>query len=336
MGSSISIFRDHQYNLNWTIGCSSRKLLVDLFLGLRFWPYDFDRSPVPAFYGPRLGSLAFSFGPPFPLTAASRADRRRRESSAGDLRSRHGDAGQRHAAREPPVQGPILLLCRLRPRLGQGPSRHGLPLLPRLALRRRPVRPFIPAQIPDAPIQHPIGSRDLIPGCVSGYGRTRRPGRSCPASSRRALAACESLLPSSLRLVAFWIPLLIWPDGVPDCRSRRCSRWRTSLGTSDASEFSVLCKWIWGFVLLFCFVGSKCRGGRAIGSKIVEAEMDLTKAKSEGYLWGNRTAAVDSDNKQKLLAVIGVYTGFGSRLKRNIFRGSWMPRGLLMLFFKFP
>ncbi|AQL01650.1 Hydroxyproline O-galactosyltransferase HPGT3 [Zea mays] len=68
-------------------------------------------------------------------------------------------------------------------------------------------------------------------------------------------------------------------------------------------------------------------GCKAIGRKIVEAEMDLTKAKSEGYLWGNRTAAVDSDKKQQLLAVIGVYTGFGSRLKRNVFRGSWMPRG---------
>ena len=88
-------------------------------------------------------------------------------------------------------------------------------------------------------------------------------------------------------------------------------------------------------MLLFCFADSKCRGDRAIGRKIVEAEMDLTKAKSEGYLWGNRTAAVDSDKKQKLLAVIGVYTGFGSRRKRNVFRGSWMPGGLLLLFFKF-
>uniref|UniRef100_A0A0E0DXV2 Hexosyltransferase n=1 Tax=Oryza meridionalis TaxID=40149 RepID=A0A0E0DXV2_9ORYZ len=63
-----------------------------------------------------------------------------------------------------------------------------------------------------------------------------------------------------------------------------------------------------------------------IGRKIAEAEMDLTKAKSEGYLWGNGTATGSSD-KKKLLAVIGVYTGFGSRLKRNTFRGSWMPRG---------
>ncbi|WVZ82289.1 hypothetical protein U9M48_029570 [Paspalum notatum var. saurae] len=68
-------------------------------------------------------------------------------------------------------------------------------------------------------------------------------------------------------------------------------------------------------------------GCKEIGRKIVEAEMDLTRARSQGYLWGNRTAAVDSEKKQQLLAVIGVYTGFGSRLRRNVFRGSWMPRG---------
>jgi hydroxyproline O-galactosyltransferase HPGT len=63
--------------------------------------------------------------------------------------------------------------------------------------------------------------------------------------------------------------------------------------------------------------------------------MDLTKAKSEGYLWWNGSAALNTDSK-KFLAAIGVYTGFGSRLKRNIFRGSWMPRGLPLLLFLFP
>lgn len=74
-------------------------------------------------------------------------------------------------------------------------------------------------------------------------------------------------------------------------------------------------------------------GGSGIGRKIAEAEMDIAKAKSEGYLWGNGTGAgTGGSDRKKFLAVIGVYTGFGSRLKRNIFRGSWMPRGLLFLF----
>ncbi|KAM7259057.1 hypothetical protein ACFE04_014798 [Oxalis oulophora] len=64
-------------------------------------------------------------------------------------------------------------------------------------------------------------------------------------------------------------------------------------------------------------------GCQDLERRIVEAEMDLTLAKSQGFL-NNRLK--DSDNK-KLLAVIGVFTGFGGRLKRNVFRGSWFPKG---------
>lgn len=64
-------------------------------------------------------------------------------------------------------------------------------------------------------------------------------------------------------------------------------------------------------------------GCKEIARKIVEAEMDLTLAKSQGYL--RRENA--SSSEKKLLAVIGAYTGFGSRLRRSEFRGSWMPRG---------
>jgi hydroxyproline O-galactosyltransferase HPGT len=39
--------------------------------------------------------------------------------------------------------------------------------------------------------------------------------------------------------------------------------------------------------------------------------MDLTKAKSEGWLWGNGSAAMNTDSKKKFLVVIGVYTCFG-------------------------
>jgi hypothetical protein len=51
--------------------------------------------------------------------------------------------------------------------------------------------------------------------------------------------------------------------------------------------------------------------------------MELAQAKSQGYL--KKQKSVSSSGK-KMLAVIGVYTGFGSHLKRNKFRGSWMPR----------
>lgn len=60
--------------------------------------------------------------------------------------------------------------------------------------------------------------------------------------------------------------------------------------------------------------------------RIVEAEMDLTLAKSQGYL-KNQLLQSGSSSGKKLLAVIGVYTGFGSHLNRNVYRGSWMPKG---------
>ncbi|KAK7849860.1 hydroxyproline o-galactosyltransferase hpgt2 [Quercus suber] len=67
-------------------------------------------------------------------------------------------------------------------------------------------------------------------------------------------------------------------------------------------------------------------GCRDLERRIVEAEMELTLAKSQGYL-NKQLQQSGSSSGKKLLAVIGVYTGFGSRLKRNVFRGSWMPKG---------
>lgn len=65
---------------------------------------------------------------------------------------------------------------------------------------------------------------------------------------------------------------------------------------------------------------------RDLERRIVEAEMELTLAKSQGYL-KNRLKQNGSGSGKKYLAVIGLYTGFGSRLARNSFRGSWMPKG---------
>lgn len=62
--------------------------------------------------------------------------------------------------------------------------------------------------------------------------------------------------------------------------------------------------------------------------------MELTLAKSQGYLKGQGQQTASSSDR-RLLAVIGVYTGFGSRLKRNVFRGSWMPRGVFGVWLKF-
>ncbi|KAL3838578.1 hypothetical protein ACJIZ3_023169 [Penstemon smallii] len=66
-------------------------------------------------------------------------------------------------------------------------------------------------------------------------------------------------------------------------------------------------------------------GCKELERRIVEAEMELTLAKSQGYL-KNRLQQSGLSSGKKLLAVIGVYTGFGTRLRRNIIRGSWMSK----------
>ncbi|CAH9083350.1 unnamed protein product [Cuscuta europaea] len=67
-------------------------------------------------------------------------------------------------------------------------------------------------------------------------------------------------------------------------------------------------------------------GCKDLERRIVEIEMELTLAKSQGYL-RNQLPKSGSSSSSKLLAVIGVYTGFGSRLRRSVFRASWMPNG---------
>ncbi|WMV41934.1 hypothetical protein MTR67_035319 [Solanum verrucosum] len=65
-------------------------------------------------------------------------------------------------------------------------------------------------------------------------------------------------------------------------------------------------------------------GCKDLERRIVEVEMELTVAKSQGYLQNQLKQSGSSSGKQ-LLAVIGIYTGFGGRLRRNVIRGSWFP-----------
>ncbi|CAH8352096.1 unnamed protein product [Eruca vesicaria subsp. sativa] len=69
----------------------------------------------------------------------------------------------------------------------------------------------------------------------------------------------------------------------------------------------------------------KVLGCKDLERRIVESEMELGQAKSQGYL-NNQKSLSSSSGKKKMLAVIGVYTGFGSHLKHNRFRGSWMSQ----------
>lgn len=65
-------------------------------------------------------------------------------------------------------------------------------------------------------------------------------------------------------------------------------------------------------------------GCKDLERRIVQAEMELTLAKSKGYL-KNQLQPTGTSSK-KLLAFVGVYTGFGGRLRRNVIRGSWLSK----------
>ncbi|XP_068637177.1 hydroxyproline O-galactosyltransferase HPGT3-like isoform X2 [Aristolochia californica] len=65
-------------------------------------------------------------------------------------------------------------------------------------------------------------------------------------------------------------------------------------------------------------------GCKDLERNLVEAEMDLTLAKSQGFLRNRQNVSFSG---QRHLAVVGIYTGFGGLLKRNAFRASWIPSG---------
>ncbi|KAK4349210.1 hypothetical protein RND71_031965 [Anisodus tanguticus] len=71
-------------------------------------------------------------------------------------------------------------------------------------------------------------------------------------------------------------------------------------------------------------------GCKDLERRIVEVEMELTVAKSQGYLKNQLKQSGSSSGKQ-LLAVIGIYMGFGGRLRRNVIRGSWLPNVALLI-----
>ncbi|KAL7150923.1 hypothetical protein ABFS83_05G146100 [Erythranthe nasuta] len=69
-------------------------------------------------------------------------------------------------------------------------------------------------------------------------------------------------------------------------------------------------------------------GCKDMERRIVDTEMELTLAKSQGFL-KNQLQQTGSSSGKRFFAVVGVYTGFGGRLRRNIMRGSWMSKDAL-------
>lgn len=143
-----------------------------------------------------------------------------------------------------------------------------------------------------------------------GHGSRSSSSSSSSASSQQS-SAKPSLLLAFLSCVAWlYVAGRLWQDA--ENRTLLANLLRKNLGQRP-KVLTVEDK----LMLLGC---------KDLEKRIAEVEMDLTLAKSQGYL-RNQLKPNDSTSK-KLLAVIGVYTGFGSRLTRNTFRGSWMPTGV--------
>ncbi|GJU89219.1 hydroxyproline O-galactosyltransferase HPGT1-like protein [Tanacetum coccineum] len=58
---------------------------------------------------------------------------------------------------------------------------------------------------------------------------------------------------------------------------------------------------------------------------MLQAELD--EAKKEGFVSKHLTETKGTDEKKKLLAVVGILTGFGRRHNRDAIRKAWMPTG---------
>ncbi|GLJ21828.1 hypothetical protein SUGI_0407970 [Cryptomeria japonica] len=62
-----------------------------------------------------------------------------------------------------------------------------------------------------------------------------------------------------------------------------------------------------------------------LGKKIADLETELAFARSQGYL--HKRPTWNANPEKRLLAVIGIQTGFGSHLNRNRIRNTWLPTG---------
>uniref|UniRef100_A0A5B6Z875 Putative beta-1,3-galactosyltransferase 11 n=1 Tax=Davidia involucrata TaxID=16924 RepID=A0A5B6Z875_DAVIN len=61
--------------------------------------------------------------------------------------------------------------------------------------------------------------------------------------------------------------------------------------------------------------------------KLSALEMDLAKARQEGFVSKNLPENGAAQTKKKILAVIGIITKFGRKNNRDAIRKAWMPTG---------
>lgn len=68
-------------------------------------------------------------------------------------------------------------------------------------------------------------------------------------------------------------------------------------------------------------------GCKDVEKRLAEVEMELAAARSQGFTSKLPTGGNSTSTGSRLLAVIGINTEFGNRLKRDSIRKKWMPTG---------
>lgn len=67
--------------------------------------------------------------------------------------------------------------------------------------------------------------------------------------------------------------------------------------------------------------------------KLDALQMELGKARQEGFVSNNPAKNSETDTKKKLLAVIGIITRFGHKNNRDAIRKAWMSTGRIPFLF---
>ena len=67
--------------------------------------------------------------------------------------------------------------------------------------------------------------------------------------------------------------------------------------------------------------------------KLAALEMELAKARQEGFVSKHSSDNSGPNSKKKILAVIGIITKFGRKNNRVAIRKAWMPTGRIPILF---
>lgn len=67
--------------------------------------------------------------------------------------------------------------------------------------------------------------------------------------------------------------------------------------------------------------------------RLAALEMELAAARQEGFVGRYNPDISGNHTRKRLMAVIGINTGFGQKNNRDAIRKTWLPTGIALVFF---